>query len=286
MRETTGSRMPRADMDDLIAMTIPLPPLPEQKRIAAILNEQMAAVEKARAACEAQLEAAKALPAGYLRSVFDSPEAKKWERKRLGDACDSIDYGFTASADFSVEEPRLLRITDIQNGKVDWRTVPGCRITPKEEAANSLSDGDIVFARTGGTTGKSFLVKEPPGRAVFASYLIRLRARSALPEYLYLFFQSDDYWRQVGSSQRGGAQPNCNASLLANVVLPMPSLSEQQRAVEVLNDQLGTVDTVKVACEAQLDLVDAIPSAILRRAFQGELKPWQSTQRDLLPYRQ
>jgi hypothetical protein len=66
---------------------IPLPPFPEQKQIAAILNEQMVVVERARAATEAQLEAAKALPAAYLRAVFNSPEVQRWPRRRLGEIC-------------------------------------------------------------------------------------------------------------------------------------------------------------------------------------------------------
>lgn len=71
MKDKTGSRMPRANMDVLLNLEIPLPPLPEQKRIAAILNEQMAAVEKARTAAEAQLDAIKSLPAALLRRAFE-----------------------------------------------------------------------------------------------------------------------------------------------------------------------------------------------------------------------
>src|SRR5205807_10352412 len=102
---------------------------------------------------------------------------------RFADVCERIDYGFTASADFSIKEPRLLRITDIQDGSVDWGRVPGCKIAPKEEEENRLLVGDVVFARTGATTGKSFLIRHVPG-AVFASYLIRLRmGKEVLPEY-------------------------------------------------------------------------------------------------------
>ena len=64
---------------------VPLPPLPEQKRIAGILKEQLAAVERARAAAEAQLEAAKALPAAYLRDVFEAEDATTWPSKRIGE---------------------------------------------------------------------------------------------------------------------------------------------------------------------------------------------------------
>jgi len=85
MRQRTGSRMPRADMQDLLSLVVPMPPPGEQKRIAAILNEQMAAVERARAAAEAQLAAAKALPAAYLRAVFSSPDAQQWPGMQLGE---------------------------------------------------------------------------------------------------------------------------------------------------------------------------------------------------------
>ena len=69
---------------------MPVPPLPEQKRIAAILGEQMAAVERARAAAEAQLAAARELPAAYLRQVFEGDEAREWPRKRLGALCNIV----------------------------------------------------------------------------------------------------------------------------------------------------------------------------------------------------
>jgi len=87
MQGKTGSRMPRASMADLRDLLLPLPPLPEQRRIAAILTEQMAAVERARAAAVAQLAAARALPAAYLRATFDSLEAQAWPRRRLGEVC-------------------------------------------------------------------------------------------------------------------------------------------------------------------------------------------------------
>ncbi len=69
----------------LQALSIPLPPLAEQRRIAAILAERLAAVERARAAAQAQLAAAQALPAAELRAVFESAQAQAWPRARLGD---------------------------------------------------------------------------------------------------------------------------------------------------------------------------------------------------------
>ena len=257
--------------DKLLALEIPIPPLSEQKRIATILSEQLAAVEHARAAAEAQLQAAKALPAAYLREVFESEEARGWERRTVSGLCDRIDYGFTASANFSIKEPRFLRITDIQDGRVDWDAVPGCQISPKEEEANSLEDGDIVFARTGATTGKSFLIRQPP-RAVFASYLIRLRPKNEiLADYMYAYFQSDGYWQQIRASARGGAQPNVNAKLLGEIVMPVASPDTQSRIVSNLKEQMNSVEQTRQALESQLAAIEQLPAALLRRAMRGEV---------------
>ena len=85
MQGVTGSRMPRANMKELFSMTVPLPPLSEQRRIVAALDEKLAAVEQARQAARAQLDAARALPAAYLRAVFEGEEASEWPVYRLGD---------------------------------------------------------------------------------------------------------------------------------------------------------------------------------------------------------
>jgi len=250
---------------------MPWPPDSEQRRIAGILKEQMAEVEKARKATEAQLEAARALPAAYLREVFESEEAKKWPRRKLSDVCESIDYGHTAGADFTLSEPRFLRITDIQDGSVDWDSVPGCEMTMNDEEASRLRDGDIVFARTGATTGKSFLVRRPP-RAVFASYLIRLRPALALrSDYLALYFRSAGYWRQISLGVRGGAQGGFNASMLGAIEVPVPHPDVQVRAAESLVDRMLVVEKAQQKIRDGLHEVDKLPAALLRRAFSGDI---------------
>ena len=150
---------------------------------------------------------------------------------RVREVAESIQYGHTASAVTSEEGPRFLRITDIQNGAVDWDQVPSCDIAQKEIPKYRLSEGDLVFARTGATTGKSYLIRKCPD-AVFASYLIRVRASKDVdPRYLALFFQSPDYWSQIEKGKRGIGQPNVNGKILGEVKLPLPPLHEQERIV-------------------------------------------------------
>lgn len=257
--------------EKLLSLEIPLPPLFEQKRITAILNEQLVAIDQARSAAKERLAAAMTLSAAYFKEVFNSQEAKKWPKEKVSCLCESIDYGYTASADFNITEPRFLRITDIQDGEVDWSKVPGCKIDKKKEAVNTLKDGDIVFARTGGTTGKSYLIKNSP-RAVFASYLIRLRpGKDIMAEYLYSFFQSEDYWNQIRANARGGAQPNVNASLLGAIILPHPPLREQRKIMKSLTEKISIIELIGQTLKQELETINTLPTVILRRAFSGEL---------------
>src|SRR5687767_6460977 len=117
-----------------------------------------------------------------------------WTRQTVNDLSENIQYGYTESAKDEPVGPKFLRITDIQNGKVNWDTVPYCKCSDNDLDKYRLESGDIVFARTGATTGKSFLITNPP-KAVFASYLIRLRLREAInKKYFSYFLDSPYYW--------------------------------------------------------------------------------------------
>lgn len=188
-----------------------------------------------------------------------------------GDICKDISYGVTTSAVEKKSGPRLLRITDITQFGVDWNFVPGCNISEAEARKAKLSDGDIVIARTGGTVGKSFLIKNPP-EAVCASYLIRLRPNVdiVLPEYFYLFLGSEAYWVQLREAAQGAAQPNVNSTLLAQLVIPVPGLEEQRLITARLNAQLSEVDRAHQAALEQLreaaKLADAIVFDSIKRS--------------------
>lgn len=117
----------------------------------------------------------------------------KWEMKKLGDLS-KINYGYTAKASFDEVGLKFLRITDIQNDSVNWDNVPYCAIDESNIQKYQLLDNDIVFARTGATPGKSYLIKDPPP-SVAASYLIRLRLNNsnASPEFIAKYFQISDF---------------------------------------------------------------------------------------------
>ena len=98
----------------------------------------------------------------------------EWIECKLADACQSIDYGLTASASEGPVGPHFLRITDIVGGNINWASVPRVEADSTTTEKYLLQDGDIVLARTGASTGTSMFIKRPP-KAIFASYLVRLK---------------------------------------------------------------------------------------------------------------
>lgn len=199
-----------------------------------------------------------AAPITEAELPFDVPAG--WEWARLSSISRRIHYGFTASAKTEIKDVRLLRITDIQNNAVDWSTVPGCEIAKEDIPQYQLKRGDILVARTGGTVGKTFLVRDVPVVAVFASYLIRIQGSSSLYDrYLKFFLESPTYWVQLEEGARGGAQPNVNGQTLGRMVVPVPPLAEQSRIVAKLDQLMTLVEQL----ETQLAASRAITANLL-----------------------
>lgn len=154
------------------------------------------------------------------------------QERTLDEICFSPQYGFTASASVQPCGPRFVRITDIRAGTVDWQTVPFCNCP--NPSAYELTSGDILIARSG-SVGKSFMVTKVPESAVFASYMIRLRARAGTaPSYVYWCLQSQQFWQQIMGARRGSAMKNINGKMLASLRFPHPDTSIQNAMVTFL----------------------------------------------------
>jgi len=171
---------------------------------------------------------------------FEIPESWAWVR--WGSIAESIQYGYNAPAK-QVGRIRMVRISDIHENTVAWSSVPFCDIEDSDIPTYLLQPNDILFARTGGTVGKSFLVSEVPCESIYAGYLIRTRYSSLLcPQYLKFFMESPLYWQQLKSGTTATAQPNCNGQTLAKMLLPLPPANEQLRIVENLVRTFAIID--------------------------------------------
>ncbi len=212
----------------------------------------------------------RALFESHLNAVF-SERGEGWKTKEIA-AVSAINYGYTQSASSEPVGPRFLRITDIQDNRVDWESVPYCKIESSALPKFCLATGDIVFARTGATTGKSFLVKDPP-EAVFASYLIRLRLldETLLPEFVSLFFQTAGYWQSIKDGSSGSAQGGFNATKLGALRITIPPLKEQQRMVGILDNLSEETQRLYSLYEQKLTALEALKNSLLHQAFAGAL---------------
>lgn len=173
---------------------------------------------------------------------FEIPETWCWER--WGNISESIQYGYNASAKES-GRIKMVRISDIQDNTVIWDNVPFCDIPEGDISVYLIKPNDILFARTGGTVGKSYLVTDVPTEAVYAGYLIRTRYNSRLcPQYLKFFMESPLYWYQLKVGTTATAQPNCNGQTLGKMLIPLPPESEQKRIVKTLSAMIATIEKI------------------------------------------
>ena len=218
---------------------------------------------------------------------FDVPNGWEWER--WGNISQSIQYGYNAPA-LEHGVIKMVRISDIQENCVLWDNVPYCQIEENDIDTYLLKVNDILFARTGGTVGKSFLVEEVPEKAIYAGYLIRTRYSSLLnPRYMKSFMESQLYWEQLKNGTIATAQPNCNGKTLAKMLLPIPPTKEQDRIVEKLTQLSSFLDNYGL-CQDRLNLLnkeikEQFKKSILQEAIQGKLVPQlteEGTAQDLL----
>lgn len=196
-------------------------------------------------------------------------------------------YGYNASALLSGKN-KFLRISDITDGKVDWEAVPFCDCS--DEETYLLFPDDILIARTGGTTGKSFKIETPPEKSIYAGYLIRIRANNdCLPDFLEVFLNSYSYWSQIVSLNEGEFRPSVNASKLKDLLLPICTKNEQYNIVQLSKGEnvegyeslISRIEKsileyessmeINFVLESQKSLLSQLKQSILQEAIQGKL---------------
>lgn len=187
-----------------------------------------------------------------------------WKETTLADICESIDYGYTASASQIPTGPRFLRITDIVNGHIRWEDVPYCNIEEDIKHKYSLQSGDIVIARTGASTGTSIYIDNPPD-SIFASYLVRLKiGRNANSRYVSYFLKSKDFSDYInGVLGDKSAQPNASASTMTQVKFTVPPLDHQNKVANIL----GSLDDKIELNRRMNETLEAIAKAIFKSWF-------------------
>ena len=258
MRGVAGTKMPRTSWKHLERFTYSLPPLPEQRAIAAVLDavdEAIERVEEVIAATERLRDAllhellTRGLP-GRHSEWADVPGLGTvpacWDVVRLGEVSHRPEYGAnTPALPFDPALPRYVRITDITNdGRL--REDDARSAEPSATAGYELGAGDLLFARSG-SVGRTYLYRGDVGPCVYAGYLIKFQVlpEVAKPEFLERCTRSQFYRRWVASMLRVGAQPNINAAEYSSLRIPLPPLDEQQAIAAALDGVDGTIERAR-----------------------------------------
>ncbi|MEM5875677.1 MAG: restriction endonuclease subunit S [Candidatus Aenigmatarchaeota archaeon] len=281
VRSKSGSTMPYIRKGDLENFRIPIPEDPNiQQKIVSILDTIQEAINIQNKIIETTKELKKSMMADLFK--YGGPSFRKnrklkkteigeipenWEVVRLGEVCEKPQYGLSTSA---VEENtgiKLLRITDIQEEKVNWRLVPFCKCTKNDFEKYKLIEGDIVVARIGATTGKTYFINTSPA-SVFGSYLIRIRPKNLLgANFLRYYFQLDLYWKQINLAKGGRLKGGINIPIIENLQVPLPPLPEQREIADILQ----TIDQKIEIEQKKKELYEELFKTMLNKIFTGEI---------------
>ena len=201
---------------------------------------------------------------------YELPE--NWEWVKLESIVDNMKYGYTDSARES-GIIKFLRITDIQDNKVNWNKVPYCNISEVDYINYQLKNRDVLIARTGGTIGKTFLINNIPDdiKAVYASYLIKMTPNMSITaRYFKLYFETDLYWKLLKDKARGTGQPNVNVPSLNALLFPLPPIEEQKEIVRILESVLDRENRVSELLSL-MESISLLEKGILDKAFRGKI---------------
>ncbi len=198
---------------------------------------------------------------------FELPDG--WEWCRFVEMLQKIHYGFTASAKLKMTDVRLLRITDIQDNSVDWENVPGCEFKQSDLEKYLLNENDILIARTGGTIGKTYIVKKLSVKSLFASYLIRaIPSKNISADFIKLLLESPMYWKQLRQAAWGAGQPNVNAKSLSRLIFPLPPHAEQIAIVANIERLMGYVSQLQEKIAQNANNAETLMQGFLAEVFK------------------
>ena len=164
--------------------------------------------------------------------------------------------------------PHFLRITDIQNGQINWANVPYCEVEEKDVKKYKIENYDIFIARTGASTGENVLTINPPN-AVFASYLIRIQfTYPQLAVYVGKLLRTRQYFEFIDSIKSGSAQPNANAQELTGFDIVLPPLDVLDNYFRIVVE----LENIKAEYQAQFSTLAALRNELLPKLMSGEIE--------------
>ncbi len=274
MKLSTGSTFESINSGDIKSSLIPLPSLPEQEAIGSFFSD----LDQLITLHQRKLDDVKELKKALLQKMFpkgngnDFPELRfpeftdAWKQRKLGEVAISFDYGLNSAATEYDGENKYLRITDIDDDSREFNisdlTSPEINLFGLDEYR--LSIGDILFARTGASVGKSYIYRSVDGKVYFAGFLIRVKIKDTFnPDFVFQNTLTSNYERFISITSMRSGQPGVNAQEYSNYKIMFPTLPEQ----EAIGSFFSDLDQLITLHQRQLDHLKLLKKALLQQMF-------------------
>jgi len=253
-------------------LSLLVPPINEQKKIVNLISE----FKKLIKIINSLMIKKKNIQLGTIQELLSGKKrlegfSKKWKIKPMGDCLiKKPEYGINAPAvEYSYNLPAYIRITDIsEDGRFLHKTKKSVNNLNSDQFI--LEDGDIVFARTGASTGKSYLYDPEDGKLVFAGFLIRCKidSKKIIPQYLKKFTETKEYWNWVKKTSMRSGQPGINANEYSKLPVLIPDIEEQKIIAQILVD----MDSEIKELETTRDKYIMIKEGMMQKLLPGEIR--------------
>ena len=274
IEEGTGATVKGVKLPFIKDLSIPLPPLSEQKRIVAILDEAFAAIDKARANAEKNLANAKELFESYLNGIFANPR-EDWEEKKLGEICEFVRGPFGGSLKKSIFRPSGYAVYEQQhaiNNQFENIRYFIDEIKFNKMKRFELKAGDLIMSCSG-TMGRTAIVPETFHKGIINQALLKLTPQNSLSvHFLKLWMESNDFLKQIAKHSQGAAIKNVSSvKTLKNIRLKLPSMKTQNEIIEKTDSFSGITIRLKEIYQKKISAFEDLKKSFLKKAFEGEL---------------
>lgn len=287
---STGDGRQNLNLYDFVDLFVAIPKYDLQSKIASFLDKKCAEIDSLHTDIEKQIETLEEYKKSIITEAVTKgldPDVemkdsgiewigmipKNWNISRLKYELETfMKYGASeAGVEYSDDLPRYIRITDITNNN---RLKTGEKLSLTEKQANGymLEKDTVLFARSGGTVGKTFLYKPEYGKAAFAGYLI-----SAIPdkekmqaEWLYYFSLSNAYWDWANQIFTQATIQNIGADKYSNLPIPIPSIDIQNAIVNYLNKKCAEIDYIITDKKKQLETLEQYKKSLIYEYVTGK----------------
>ena len=277
----TGTAQPQITIQLLKDLKIPLPPLAEQERIAAKLDNLFAQHEKIKKALDRIPQLLKA----FRQQVLTKAVERKEGTRKLKEFLNDIKYGTSKKSEYGLNGTPILRIPNIENGRINDKDLKYTLLDEKEYNTLRLKENDILIIRSNGSVslvGQSAIVTNKHENYSYAGYLIRIRLNEKYnSDYLNYIFKSDFIRNQmIDTSRSTSGVNNINSKEIQELDIPDVEISEQREIVRRVESLFAKADVIEARYHKLKQKVDKLPQAILHKAFKGELVPQLPTDGD------